>query len=529
LNVKKCGSLLMLILFSLQLFFPSFVSAHAYIMKSSPYENETLSKSPKKVTIQFDEKIQSSFKSLKVFDSKGKRADKKNSHIDPSRPSVLTCDLKANLPKGTYRIQWRVVSSDGHPVEGVIPFQVGKGSEKVKKTEKGYMPQLDLIIIRWIQYISNACLVGVLFVYLVILHKDLAVQSFRLLIKYSLIVLGFSILVNLPLQGRIESGVSWAQILDTQKLKHVLSATNFGKAWIVQIDCLAVLFVALRFIFIKRWVAWIAFMAGTGLLLAKAFTSHAATSAHVFLAISIDFIHLLAASIWIGSLIGLAALIPLKSEIFTVVRRFSKWGIILVLVLMVTGILGSLSYIPTLPSLFATGYGRVLSGKIILLLLMIVLAAVNFFKGKREARLRSTLWGEIITGFIVLVLSVLLTNLPTAMSSPGPIKATHTVEQGKTVTFEATPNVIGLNTFTLSLKDKNGGPLRDVQQVTLTFTSLEMSMGDETKTLVKAKDGVYRAKGMNFNMAGRWKVRAHVLTKDLESLDTNFKVMVGSQ
>jgi len=30
-------------------------------------------------------------------------------------------------------------------------------------------------------------------------------------------------------------------------------------------------------------------------------------------------------------------------------------------------------------------------------------------------------------------------------------------------------------------------------------------------------------------MAGRWNVHAHALTKDLDTLDTDFKVFVGSQ
>jgi copper transport protein len=549
LNLKKYSSLLIVVLYLFVFLYPSFASAHAYIIKSSPSENETLKKAPQKVTIQFDETIQSNFNSIEVFDSNGKRVDRKNGHIDPNQPSIIECSLNKNLPNGTYRIQWRVVSSDGHPVQGVIPFSIGtkdKDRSNLKDGVKGYTPHLDLIIIRWLQYVSNACFVGILFFYLFVLKKELGQDlwvknTFSKLLKFSFITLCLSIILNLPLQATIESGLSWSKVLNVRELKDMLANTNFGRTWIVQIDCLFILFITTYLLIRKRFkkplLVWISFIIGIGLLLSKSFTGHAASSTNVFLSITIDFFHLLSASIWIGSLVALVALIPISRKIetkklfFETVRRFSKWGIIFVIVLSLTGFLGSLSYIPNLRTLFSTGYGRVLSGKVILLVFMIVFAAVNFVKGKqgKEKGLRSTIWGELTIGMIVLVLSVLLTNLPTAMASPGPIKETNTVQQGNEITFEVTPNVIGLNTFQVSVKDRHGHPIKDIEQVTLTFTSSEMAMGDETKTLVRVKDGKYEAKGMNFNMAGLWNVHVHVLTKELESIDTNFKVIVGSQ
>jgi len=546
----KSGVLLIAVLYLFLFLCPSFASAHAYILKSTPYENEIVNQAPQKVTIEFDETIQASFNSLEVFDSAGNRVDQKNGRINPKNPSIIETDLAKNLPNDTYSIKWRVVSSDGHPVEGVIPFQVGNGdptqdSSSINKESKGYMPQLDLIIIRWLQYLGNACLVAMLLFYLFVLPKEFrgnpgVSSTFRKLLKLSLFALSFSILLNLPLQATIESGLSWSKVLSVHVLGDMLATTLFGTTWIIQITSLVFLFFSSYLLIKKRfhslWV-WISFILGIGLLLTKAFTSHAASSTNVLITVSIDFIHLLSASIWIGSLIVLAALIPLSRNIDTKglyldsIRAFSKWGILLVIVLTFTGIYGSFSYIPNLRTLLTTNYGRVLSAKIVLLVIMIIFATINFAKGKRnkEKGLPATLWGELMAGAVVLVLSVLLTNLPTAMSSPGPFKETKTVKQESKITFEASPNVIGENTFALSLKDKHGQPIKDIEQATLTFTSLEMDMGEATKTLVKVKEGIYQAKGMNFNMAGRWNVHVHVLTKDLETLDTDFKVFVGSQ
>ncbi|MEH7096550.1 copper resistance CopC/CopD family protein [Neobacillus vireti] len=542
------GSLLFTALCLFLFIYPSFAAAHAYIIKSTPSENEILNEAPKKVSIQFDETIQPSFNSIEVFDSAGKRVDQKNGRVNASNPSIIESDLNEDLSNGTYSIKWRVVSSDGHPVEGVIPFQIGNGdtedSSTIDNESKGYTPQFDLIIIRWLQYVSNALFVGILFFYLFVLNKQLTQEVsvkdiLSKLLQFSFITLCISIILSLPLQATIESGSSWSKILNLQVLREFILNSTFGELWFIQIIGLFVLSIT-SFLLIKNKfkpiLVWISFILGIGLLLSKAFTSHAASSSNVILTITLDFLHLLAASVWIGSLFVLVSLVPLSRKIgakelfFDSIKKFSKWGIILVILLTLTGFIASLSYIPNLRALLFTDYGRVLSGKILLLVLMIAFAAVNLVKGKRhrEKGLASSLWGELITGIIVLVLSVLLTNLPTAMSSPGPFKETRSIT-GSKLTFEATPNVIGKNTFAVSLRDQKGEPMKDIEQVTLTFTSLEMDMGNDTKTLIKVQDGKYESKGMNFNMAGRWNVHVHVLTKDLDTLDTDYKVLVGSQ
>jgi copper transport protein len=550
-NQRRIISLFITIIAIFLFSYPSFPSAHAYIIKSSPSENEILIHPPQRVSIQFDETIQPGFNSIQVFDSKGQQVDKKNGRIDPNNVSIIETDLNGNLPNGIYSIKWKVVSSDGHPVEGVIPFQIGNGnnnqsSHMIVQKSKGYTPHLDLIIIRWLQYISNACYVGILFFYLFVLQKELGQDKwvkniFSVLLIYSFTAICLSIILSFPLQATIESGLSWSKVLNIQTLGDLLRISPFGKTWLTQIIMMLIFwlptFLLCKNPFNKKIWVWICLTFGIGMLKTKTFTSHAASSKNEVLSIGMDLFHLLSASIWIGSLIALIALIPLSKKAETkkfyieTIRRFSKWGIILVLVLTVTGVYGSLLYIPNFRSLLFTDYGKALSSKIILFVIMIAFAAFNFLKGKRssERGLNRSLWGELITGMVVLVLSVILTNLPTAMASPGPIKETSTVEHGNRITFEATPNVFGKNTFEVTLKDSNGQLIKNIEQITLTFQSLDMPMGDDTITLTKIKEGKYESKGMNFNMAGRWKVKVHVLTKDLETLDTDFKVIVGSQ
>jgi len=538
-----------MVIVSLFLFlFPSIFSAHAYIKKSSPFENETIEKSPKEVTIQFDESIQPAFHSIEVFDSEGIRVDKKNGGLDPKQPSILKSGLKENLPDGTYRIKWKVVSSDGHPVEGVIPFQIGSAGQnaaEVQKETKGYTPKADLIIIRWLQYLSNACYVGLLFFYMVILPNGKkqygsADKLFFKLSGISFALLFISILLSLPLQATIEAGLPWSEVFSFQIYENILSYTTFGQTWIFQVVILITLGFITSFIWMaestKKVILWACFGLGTALLLTKALTSHAAAGTNQILAISMDFFHLLAASIWIGSLIGFAVLLPWrknsnsKQDYLLMVKRFSKWGVILVVLLSFTGIFGSFQYIPNLTSLVQTNYGKVLACKVILFLLMLILAAANFLKGKRkqERGLAASIWGELSIGVIILILSVVLTNLPTAMQSPGPFKDSKVIE-GNQVTLRVTPNRIGENLYEVTLKDRQGKPINEIEQINLTFTMLDMDMGKETVNLKKAAEGKYEVRGLHFSMAGDWNIQVHVLTKSLESIDANFNVLAGSQ
>jgi len=408
------------------------------------------------------------------------------------------------------------------------------------------MPQADLVVIRWLQYLSNACIAGILFFHLVILPKDLVHNTkvnkkLSPVLLYSSIILAWCILLNLPLQATIESGLPWSKVFHANVFGEMLRETNFGNNWILQIVLMVVLMVVIylvrRQVFKKRVWQWITFVIGLGLLLTKVFTSHAASSTHPFIPVVFDFIHLLTASIWIGCLAAMAVLSPLvrseelKIPYLNTVRRFSIWGISLVLLLTLTGVYNSLQFIPNFHSLVSTNYGRVLLGKVILLILMVLLATFNWIHGRKKSTkgLVLSIKSELITGAIILILSVILTNLPTAMSSPGPFSQTAAVENGNKITFKATPNVIGENTFEVTLVDQNGKSLKNIQQVEVTFTSLEMGMGDDTVNLKKLRNGKYVYDGMNFNMAGNWKVHVHALTVDLDSLDKDFYCFVGSE
>ncbi len=97
--------------------------AHARLVETYPSDGEALSGSPEQVQLLFDEPIQAEFDPLKVYDQGGDRVDEDNARVSPNNARLLVTDLE-KLPEGSYTVDWRVTSVDGHPVSGTQGFAV---------------------------------------------------------------------------------------------------------------------------------------------------------------------------------------------------------------------------------------------------------------------------------------------------------------------------------------------------------------------------------------------------------------------
>ncbi|MBE1593774.1 copper resistance protein CopC [Nonomuraea angiospora] len=95
--------------------------AHDALKSSSPAKNSQVG-SVDEIELEYSASVKFPF--VVLHDAAGKEVLLGKPVLDG--PKVLT-DVPQPLPPGPYVIAWRVVSSDGHPIEGEIPFSV-KGS-----------------------------------------------------------------------------------------------------------------------------------------------------------------------------------------------------------------------------------------------------------------------------------------------------------------------------------------------------------------------------------------------------------------
>lgn len=111
---------------------PGFVSAHAYILQSTPLQDAELTDSPSTIRIKFTEKIDTKLSTITLQNS----AD--GSSIPGTLSSEGAVTLLYTIPKldkGVYKVSWQVLSLDTHITDGSFRFAVGMKLEQTKPDE----------------------------------------------------------------------------------------------------------------------------------------------------------------------------------------------------------------------------------------------------------------------------------------------------------------------------------------------------------------------------------------------------------
>lgn len=98
-------------------------SAHAFLDHADPRVGAKVGTAPADVRIWFTQAVEPAFSRIQVFDSAGKQVDKDNTHVAPKDRQELIVSLP-QLPPGTYRVKWHVISVDTHPTQGDFRFVV---------------------------------------------------------------------------------------------------------------------------------------------------------------------------------------------------------------------------------------------------------------------------------------------------------------------------------------------------------------------------------------------------------------------
>lgn len=97
-------------------------AAHDELLASSPSPGAALDSAPTEVTLTFSADVLTIGAAVIVADGAGKDWAAAAPAVDNG---VVSVPLVPALPAGGYEIRWRVVSQDGHPISGVIPFTIG--------------------------------------------------------------------------------------------------------------------------------------------------------------------------------------------------------------------------------------------------------------------------------------------------------------------------------------------------------------------------------------------------------------------
>ena len=212
-----------------------------------------------------------------------------------------------------------------------------------------------------------------------------------------------------------------------------MSGTRFGRAFIAMTlgFALVAAFLFLAWLTDRTWLLWPALVLGVGFASGLSLSGHSAVDAgSSWLSELADWVHLTAATIWIGGLVQLVAVVwPAAPELRrTALLRFSRVATVCVAAILTGGIYLSVLRLPHLYDLWTAGYGQVLLVKLGLVCVALLWGAVHQFlvlpaleRGEAiRTRVGRSLLGESAVGMaILLAAAVLVDSKPPPRPVPG--------------------------------------------------------------------------------------------------------------
>lgn len=127
LSLRRSWPIALLMVVALMLLSAGIASAHADYKSSIPAADSTVATAPDKVVVVFTEELKADGNELKVTDAGGAVVDKGDTTLDKSDADRTTVfvSLKSGLGNGSYTVNWKNASTDGHTEAGSFKFSVG--------------------------------------------------------------------------------------------------------------------------------------------------------------------------------------------------------------------------------------------------------------------------------------------------------------------------------------------------------------------------------------------------------------------
>ena len=395
-------------------------SAHAVLDNSVPTSGATLEDSPLQIVLDFDESVESSLGYIKLFSSSGKRVQLPAVKADASDASIVRV-VPPTLAQDSYVAVYRVISADGHPVEGAITFRVGAGAVSnlasvietaLQDSETSNAVKVAMALMRFISYIAiSIVLAGIFF----LLGSDAPRKGLNRAVVLAGSVLGLSTALLYLMHGMNASGGTWGQIANVSVVKDVF-ATQVGESLFARI-VVSFLLVSV----VARWGKFVAVFAFATLPFTYAFAGHAAVDSPAALTIALLALHVAAVGVWCGGLILLIFVKDIRTT--SIVEWFSQRAAILIAVVVATGVVQALLLMDGIGNLTKTSYGKALIAKVCVVGIMLICAAIvrRRFYESGVSRLRAVLCAEVVVGLVVLSITsgmVAASPRPTVSNAP---------------------------------------------------------------------------------------------------------------
>jgi len=413
--------------------FAGTASAHAILDSSSPASSTVVAQAPGEIALDFSEPVEERFASVRLFE-----AGESDREIDIDAPRRLSTDSSTvvasipPIPDGLYVVVWRVTSSDGHPVSGAFPFEVGNTSSGrssealdriISSLRGGSNLAVPLGIARLLSYLGTVLLIG-----LTVLHwRGGGLGRVSTVRAMTLGAVGFvtGAIAMLLLQGAHSAGAGWSGVLDGALVADA-AGTRVGLAMVARF-ALGVLWIAVIMGAARglgHGAPWqnAAFLVAVSTTVTFPLAGHLSAVAWPVLHVALGAVHVGAVSIWIGGLIG--AVIARRDDP-SIVARLSLLATRAMPVAVVTGLVNAARLTEGPGGMFTGEYGRALAAKTSLVVVMVGVALIVRRRMRSDARTGPVLRVEVLAALLILAATATMTGTsPVGAGAPIAFNAT---------------------------------------------------------------------------------------------------------
>lgn len=110
-------------------------AAHDGLRRSSPANGAVLDAAPRELRLTFTRAVDPSLARIELIDPTGRPVDLSAPVADRDSANVLVAAVSGRLRAGAYTVRWRIVGSDGHPVQGTFGFVISAGATGLAATD----------------------------------------------------------------------------------------------------------------------------------------------------------------------------------------------------------------------------------------------------------------------------------------------------------------------------------------------------------------------------------------------------------
>jgi copper transport protein len=403
------------------LFVPGTAAAHVTLESAEPPTQSRLDSPPTEIRLTFTGPVTVTSNAVQVLSSDGTVLSGTATTEDGGQVVVAPV---SRIARGQgYTVRWRVIGGDGHSPAGVFTFGVGVAAAPPTEAvgASGTTWRDDLA--RWALFAALALLIGPLVVRLLVLRgpvPDRLERGFHVLA-----VVATFLVIDVGIAAFVLRASNALQLpiadLPYGDLQPFAEKTRFGIAFLAMTVGFGVVAALLLvgWVFDRLGLRWLALALSLALVSGLSLSGHQATEPNAtWLAQLADWLHLVAASIWVGGLVALAFLVwPLAPTL----RRaaflgFARLAVVLVAAMVLAGAYLALVRLPELADLWETQYGRFLLLKLGIVGLALSWGAVHHLVVRprlaagRDPDIRPSLVGEAVVAVVVLLAAAILTN-----------------------------------------------------------------------------------------------------------------------